>query len=75
MLKAIVLTASLFVVGTAVAEETTIIKRTDTPAVRVETAPPIVERRSTTVTTGCDTTVIHKQNDLGDSKTVKKTDC
>lgn len=77
MLKSILVAASLVVCGTAIAEETTIIKRDSEPGVGVVVSPSASETRSTTVTTssGCDTKVIHKENDMGDSKTIKKTEC
>lgn len=76
MIKTFIIAASLFVVGSACAEETTIIRRETTPSVGVTVAPPVaIERRSTVTTTGCDTKVIHKENDMGDSKTIKKTEC
>lgn len=75
MLKVVICSAALLASGYALAEETTVIRRESTPGVGVVVTPPAVERRSTTVTTGCDTTVVHKENDLGESKTVKKTDC
>ncbi|GAC1330828.1 MAG: hypothetical protein NVSMB26_08600 [Beijerinckiaceae bacterium] len=71
--------ASLLSIGCAYAEETTVIHRdAPPPAVGVVVGAPAAEHRSTTVTTGgvgCETKTVHKENDLGDSKTVKKTDC
>ena len=78
MLKYMICAASLVVAGAAYAEETTIIKRESSPSVEVVAPVPVpIERRSTSVTTssGCDTTVVHKENDMGDSKTVRKTEC
>ena len=77
MIKTLFVAASLFVVGSAYAEETTVIRRETTPGIGVTVTPPVsVEHRSTvTTTTGCDTKIIHKENDMGDSKTIKKTEC
>jgi hypothetical protein len=79
----------LFSAGTlgASAEETTVIHRDTTPGVTVvhpgevtverHEGPAVsVERRSSTETRpGCSSTTVHKQNDDGDSKTVKKENC
>lgn len=47
-----------------------------------EAAPVVVEPAPSTSTTriekhgaGCDSTTVHKENDLGESKTVTKEDC
>jgi hypothetical protein len=65
--------AALLSISCAYAEDTTVIKRDSGPGVG---APP-VEHRTTVVAPSapCATTTVHKENDLGDSKTVKKTDC
>ena len=69
--------ATLLSISCAYAEETTVIKRDAAPAVGVTVGAPAVEHRTTVVAPSapCSTTTVHKQNDMGDSKTVKKTDC
>ena len=61
----------------AYAEETTVIKRDAAPSVGVTVGAPAVEHRTTVVAPAapCQHTTVHKENDLGDSKTVKKTEC
>jgi hypothetical protein len=84
-------TLLLLAAGTmgARAEETTVIHRDVTPDAGVTVVHPgdvtierhdgpdvTVERRSSTDTgPGCTSTTVHKQNDDGDSKTVKKESC
>jgi hypothetical protein len=74
---ALVGAAALLSISCAYAEETTVIKRDSGPGVGVVVGAPPVEHRTTVVTPSapCATTTVHKQNDMGDSKTVKKTDC
>jgi hypothetical protein len=69
--------ATLLSIGCAYAEETTVIKRDAAPSVGVTVGAPPVEHRTTVVAPAapCQHTTVHKENDLGDSKTVKKTDC
>jgi hypothetical protein len=69
--------AAVLSIGCAYAEETTVIKRDSAPAVGVVVGAPAVEHRTTVVapSAGCQHTTVHKENDMGDSKTVKKTDC
>jgi hypothetical protein len=69
--------ATLLSIGCAYAEETTVIKRDAAPSVGVTVGAPAVEHRTTVVAPAapCQHTTVHKENDLGDSKTVKKTDC
>ncbi|MBV9066831.1 MAG: hypothetical protein JO004_13840 [Methylobacteriaceae bacterium] len=69
--------AALLSVGCAYAEETTVIHRDAGPAVGVTVGAPAVEHRTTVVAPSapCATTTVHKENEMGDSKTVKKTDC
>ncbi len=66
--------ASLAAVAGASAE-TTVIQKESSPSVTVTTPT----ERSTTVvkerSTECNTQVVRKENDLGDSKTVKTTNC
>jgi hypothetical protein len=68
--------AVLLSVGCAYAE-TTVIHKDAGPGVGVVVGAPPVEHRTTVVAPSapCATTTVHKENDLGDSKTVKKTDC
>jgi hypothetical protein len=68
--------ATLLSVGCAYAE-TTVIHKDAAPGVGVVVGAPPVEHRTTVVAPSapCATTTVHKENDLGDSKTVKKTDC
>ena len=68
--------AVLLSVGGAYAE-TTVIHKDAGPGVGVVVGAPPVEHRTTVVAPSapCATTTVHKENDLGDSKTVKKTDC
>jgi hypothetical protein len=69
--------AALLSIGCAYAEDTTVIKRDSGPGVGVVVGAPPVEHRTTVVAPSapCSSTTVHKENDLGDSKTVKKTDC
>jgi hypothetical protein len=70
--------ATLLSIGCAYAEETTVIHRdAGPPAVGVVVGAPAVEHRTTVVapSAGCEHTTVHKENDMGDSKTVKKTEC
>jgi hypothetical protein len=68
--------ATLLSISCAYAEET-VIRRDSGPGVGVVVGAPPVEHRTTVVAPSapCATTTVHKENDLGDSKTVKKTDC
>jgi hypothetical protein len=68
--------AALLSISCAYAEET-VIHRDSGPGVGVVVGAPPVEHRTTVVAPSapCATTTVHKENDLGDSKTVKKTDC
>ena len=69
--------AALLSVGCAYAEETTVIHRDAAPGIGVTVGAPAVEHRTTVVAPAapCQHTTVHKENDLGDSKTVKKTEC
>lgn len=69
MLKATIIAVAMFAAGTAFADEV-VIHRDDAP-------PP---SSSTTVehhmsADGCESKTVHKENDMGDSKTVRKSDC
>jgi hypothetical protein len=69
--------AALLSVGCAAYAEETVIKRDAGPSVGVTVGAPAVEHRTTVVAPSapCQHTTVHKENDLGDSKTVKKTEC
>jgi hypothetical protein len=69
--------AALLTVGCAYAEDTTVIHRDAAPGIGVTVGAPAVEHRTTVVAPAapCQHTTVHKENDLGDSKTVKKTEC
>jgi len=69
--------AALLSVGCAYAEDTTVIHRDAAPGIGVTVGAPAVEHRTTGVAPAapCQHTTVHKENDLGDSKTVKKTEC
>jgi hypothetical protein len=71
--------ATLFLIGSAFAEETTVTHRDPVPpGVGVLVGKPLGDPGGTTVTTrdtGCQSTTVHKENEVGDSKTVKRTDC
>jgi len=69
--------AALLSVGCAYAEDTTVIHREAAPGIGVTVGAPAVEHRTTVVAPAapCQHTTVHKENDLGDSKTVKKTEC
>jgi hypothetical protein len=74
---ALVGAATLLSIGCAYAEDTTVIKRDSGPGVGVVVGAPPVEHRTTVIAPSapCSSTTVHKENDMGDSKTVKKTDC
>lgn len=67
--------ASLLTIGSAYAETTVIHRDASPPAIAVVGAP--VEHRTTVVKggVGCEHKTVHKENDMGESKTVKKTKC
>jgi hypothetical protein len=67
--------ASLLTIGSAYAETTVIHRDAGPPGITVVGAP--VEHRTTVVKggVGCEHTTVHKENDMGGSKTVKKTNC
>jgi hypothetical protein len=69
--------AVLLSVGCAYAEDTTVIHKDAGPGVGVVVGAPAVEHRTTVVAPAapCQHTTVHKENDVGDSKTVKKTEC
>lgn len=60
----------------ASAEDTTVIRRDSAPSVSVERREGVVERRE--VTTGsvdCGSKTVHKEDGMGNSKTVHKEGC
>ncbi|ACA15799.1 conserved hypothetical protein [Methylobacterium sp. 4-46] len=62
--------------GSAMAEETTVIHRDRAPGVAVEHREGVVEHRE--VTTGsvdCGSKTVHKEDGMGNSKTVHKEGC
>lgn len=71
--------ATLLSVGYAFAEETTVTHHDPVPpGVGVLVGKPLGDPGGTTVThrdTGCQSTTVHKENEVGDSKTVHRTDC
>lgn len=73
MLKtALVVFAAVAGLTTYASADEVVITR-ERPAAVVPVAPPVVVREDRS--TDCATTTVRKENDLGDSKTVKKTDC
>ena len=75
MRQMFLVTAALFSLGAAAQAQTTVIER-DRPAVVVDR--PASESKSVTVHDhgdGCVTKTVRKENDMGDSKTVKKESC
>ena len=80
-MRTIILSSALFAAlcGAAVpasAEETTVIRRDSGPNVAVERREGVVERRE--VTTGsvdCGSKTVHKEDGMGNSKTVHKEGC
>lgn len=62
--------------GGASAEETTVVRRDSGPSVAVERREGVVEHRE--VTTGsvdCGSKTVHKEDGMGNSKTVHKEGC
>jgi hypothetical protein len=75
MRKTLLATAALLSLCAAAQAQTTVIER-DRPAVVVDR--PASESKSVTVHDhgdGCVTKTVRKENDMGDSKTVKKETC
>ena len=67
--------ASLLTVGCSYAETTVIHRDPSPPAIAVVGSP--VEDRTTVIKSriGCEHKTVHKENDMGESKTIKKTTC
>lgn len=62
--------------SSAMAEDTTVIKRDSSPSVSVERREGVVERREvTTGTVDCGSKTVHKEDGAGNSKTVHKEGC
>jgi len=60
----------------AMAEDTTVIRRDSSPSVSVERREGVVERRDvTTGTVDCGSKTVHKEDGAGNSKTVHKEGC
>ena len=72
IIAAAVLAASTLTGSVAFAEEVIIERARPEPVIVERPAPRVIEERATG---GCQTTTVHKENDLGDTKTIKKTDC
>jgi hypothetical protein len=77
-MRNIILSGALFAAlcGAASAEETTVIHRDSGPGVAVEHREGVVERRE--VTTGsvdCGSKTVHKEDGMGNSKTIHKEGC
>ena len=69
MLKITLVAATMLVTGSAMADEVTI-HRDDVPPPSSRTT---VEKHESS--DGCSSKTVHKENDMGDSKTVTKSDC
>ena len=69
MLKIILVAGTMVFAGSAFAEEV-IIHREDAPP--PPTSKTVVEHHDAV---GCETKTVHKENGMGDSTTVKKSDC
>lgn len=74
MMALMILSGAMFASSAVLADEVIV----DHPADVVPVPPPpshhevVVEHRNDS---GCRSTTVHKENDMGDSKTVRKTDC
>lgn len=75
-MKKLVIATSLLVSFAlpAFADETTVVKERDRPA-GVEVGVPGVAGVRVGDRDGCKSKTVHKENDMGDSKTVHKTNC
>lgn len=75
-LAALALSALGGLTAGASAEETTVIRRSTGPDVAVERTDRTVERREiTTGSVDCGSTTVHKEDGMGNSKTVHKEGC
>ena len=70
MLKMMLVAGTMLVTGSAFADEV-IIHRDDAPP--PPTSKTVVEHHDDVG--GCDSKTVHKENGMGDSTTVKKSDC
>ena len=70
MLKVVLVAATMLVTGTAFADEV-VIHHDDVPP--PPSSSTTVEHRESS--DGCSSKTVHKENDMGDSKTVTKSDC
>lgn len=70
MLKVVLVAATMLVTGTAFADEV-VIHHDDVPP--PPSSSTTVEHRESS--DGCASKTVHKENDLGDSKTVTKSNC
>ncbi|GJD64546.1 hypothetical protein [Methylobacterium frigidaeris] len=72
-------TAAVILAGfsvSAIAEETTVIHRDRAPGIAVEHREGVVERREiTTGSVDCGSKTVHKEDGMGNSKTVHKEGC
>ena len=71
MIKTVLVAATLLVAGSAFADEVIIRRDADAPA--PVSSSTSVEHRSSS--DGCASKTVRKENDLGDTKTVTKTNC
>lgn len=77
-MKTAMFALALTMLGSAASvAQTTIIERSEPPAVVIERreAPVVIEKRSVESTTGCNSTTVHRENDRGESTTVRKENC
>ena len=76
LIASTVLAAFAGVSTSAMAQDTTVIKRDSSPSVSVERREGVVERREvTTGTVDCGSKTVHKEDGMGNSKTVHKEGC
>ncbi|AWN36768.1 hypothetical protein [Methylobacterium radiodurans] len=72
----IALSAFVGLSNAATAEETTVVRRDTAPSVAVERREGVVERRDiTTGSVDCGSKTVHKEDGMGNSKTVHKEGC
>jgi hypothetical protein len=71
--------AAALSVGTAYAQDTTIIRKESAPSTVIEhrSDPTVIEHKSVTTTgaVGCSSTTKQKTDEFGDTKTKKKVEC
>jgi hypothetical protein len=69
---------SVLVGSTALAQDTTVIRKETTTTTEVPAPSPSVQttiEQTNSVDAPCQSTTVHKEDDAGNSKTVKKTNC